>query len=243
MNLPKSYFISLAIVVSVVLCVCVCPMLNSYLVEADRWLMLAFTFRRHTSFDMFWYHYSHLSTWIPLVAVLLGTMWAFNPNGVRKKILLFVAVAALVAVADQLSSGLIKPLVERYRPSHDDAISQSLQYVNGYRGGKYGFVSGHAANIVAIVTWLCCIFRSRMARALFVVFAAAMCYSRIYLSVHFPGDVVCGSLLGYFVARFGMALLQKYGISYVTDRRPWYVLWVYAATILVLFAVSMMVSA
>lgn len=237
MNIPKSYFISLLVVAVVVLCVCFNNTLATMLIDIDKHLMLAFTFREHTWFDMFWYQYSRLATWLPLVLVLVVTMWIYNPNSIKKKILLFVAIALLVVVLDQISSGLIKPMVERFRPSHDESIAHALQYVNDYRGGKYGFVSGHATNIVGIVTWLCYMFRSRMARILFVVFAATMCYSRIYLSVHFPGDILCGSLLGFFVARFGMALLDKYGISFATNRQPWYVLGVYIATIIVLLFV------
>lgn len=210
------------------------------LIDVDKQMMLALTFRQHTWFDMFWYHYSRLGTWIPLVFVLLVTIWKYNPNDTKRKLLLFVAIAILVLVLDQISSGIIKPVVERFRPSHDVSISQSLQFVNGYRGGKYGFVSGHATNIVGIATWLCYMFRSRMARILFVVFAASLCYSRIYLSVHFPGDVLCGSLLGFFVARLGVALLDKYNISFTTTHNPWYVLATYLATIVALLVVALM---
>ena len=113
-----------------------------------------------------------------------------------------------------------------------------LQYVNDYHGGKYGFVSGHATNIVGIVTWLCYMFRTHLSRVLFIVFGATLCYSRIYLGVHFPGDILCGSLLGFFIARFGIALLQKYNLMFTTDRQPWFVLAAYILTAIVLMVMS-----
>ena len=80
MNLPKSYFISLFVVIAIVVCACFSSSLLTTLVDADKSVMLALTFRQHTCFDMFWYRYSKLGTWIPMVVVLLATMWVYNPN-------------------------------------------------------------------------------------------------------------------------------------------------------------------
>lgn len=228
-----------AAMVLVILCiVSTGTVLTGYLIDMDKSLMLALTFREHTCLDMFWYHYSRLSTWLPLVLVLLVTIWLCHGGSVRRKVLLFLSIALLVLLLDQVSSGLIKPLVERLRPSHDESICHSLRYVNGYRGGRYGFVSGHATNIVGIVTWLCYMFRTYMARLLFVTFAVTLCYSRIYLGVHFPGDIVCGALLGFVIARCGVVPLRRYGIMFTTDRQPWFVLAAYLLTVAVLLTVT-----
>lgn len=238
MDISKPQYFLVVAVVIIVCGVCMSATLMNFLVETDKSLMLALTFRRHTCLDMFWYHYSRLSTWLPLVAVLLATIWVRHDGGNRQKIYLFVAIAMLVLVLDQTSSGLIKPLVERLRPSHDETINGSLQFVNGYRGGRYGFVSGHATNIVGITTWLWFMFRTRMARLLFLFFAATLCYSRVYLGVHFPGDIVCGALLGFLIARFSMVLLQKYNIMFTTGKEPWPVLATYLLTVAALLAVT-----
>lgn len=239
MNISKSQYFLVAAIVIVVLCVCISTTLLDFLVATDKSLMLALTFREHTCLDMFWYHYSRLSTWLPLVTVLLVTIWIGHVGSNRQKIYLLIAIALLVLVLDQTSSGLIKPIVERLRPSHDETINGSLQFVNGYRGGRYGFVSGHATNIVGITTWLWFMFRSRMARLLFVFFAATLCYSRVYLGVHFPGDILCGAMLGYVIARFSVELLRKYDIMFTTNKEPWFVLGTYLLTVVLLLMMSL----
>ena len=212
--------------------------LTAFLVSADKSLMLTLTFREHTSFDMFWFYYTKLSCWIPLVTVLLFTLWIWHPSDNRHRLLLMVSIALLILVLDQTSSGLIKPFVERLRPSHDSTISEYLNYVNSYRGGRYGFVSGHATNIVGITTWLCHIFRTKVARAVFRLFAVTLCYSRIYLGVHFPGDIICGSILGYVLASLAIALLAGRNILFTIDRTPWMVVGTYLLTVVSLLCIN-----
>ena len=95
-----------------------------------------------------------------------------------------------------------------------------------------------ATNIVGIATWLCHIFRSRIARAVFIIFAVTLCYSRIYLGVHFPGDIICGSILGYTLARIAIALLSGRNILFTTDRTPWMVLAAYLLTVVSLLCIN-----
>lgn len=238
MSISKPLYFLVAALVVVVCCVCMSTSLLAFLVDADKSLMLALTFREHTCLDLFWFHYSRLQCWLPLVLVLLGTIWVRNDGDKRRKIYLMVAIALLVVVLDQVSSGVIKPIVERWRPSHDETINGSLQFVNNYRGGRFGFVSGHATNIVGITTWLWFMFRNRVARLLFIFFAATLCYSRIYLGVHFPGDIICGAMLGFLIARFSVVLLYKYDIMFTTDKAPWAVLGTYLLTVAVLLIVA-----
>lgn len=111
-------------------------------------------------------------------------------------VVVLLGLVFTLTLCDQLSAEVIKPLVARLRPSHNDAIDQMLHYVGDYRGGRYGFVSSHAANAFGAVVYACAFVRRRRFLVFSLLFAAAVSYSRIYLGVHYLGDVVCGALLG-----------------------------------------------
>jgi undecaprenyl-diphosphatase len=179
-------------------------------VKVDRALMLTLNGSQGACTDQFWYAFSQFNTWCGVLILMVPTLWATCEDTTRRRLLFLLSVVALFCVLDQLSSGVIKPLVGRLRPSHDPAISSLLHYVNDYHGGRYGFVSGHATNIVGLCTWLCLTFRNRRVQAVFVVFAAMMCYSRIYLGVHYPGDILAGAVLGAVIAYLWFRLANRY---------------------------------
>lgn len=108
-------------------------------------------------------------------------------------------LALSILLADQLSSGLIKHLVERLRPTHDPALQDAVHVVAGYRGGPYGFVSSHAANFFALTTLITLVTRQRMVGACLLLWTLMQCYSRVYLGVHYPGDILGGMVVGVFV--------------------------------------------
>lgn len=145
-------------------------------------------------------------TWIPLLLVVLYLV-AKNSNW-RRMLFVILALGITILVADQLSSGIIKPLVMRWRPTHDVTFQHTIDMVYGYTGGRYGFVSSHAANTFALFAFLSLLFRSNMATVCFFLWACMSSYSRIYLGVHYPGDIFCGALLGLFVGT-AMYLLYK----------------------------------
>ena len=112
--------------------------------------------------------------------------------------MMVLAVALTVALSDQIASSLIKPLVCRLRPSHAEHF---VAYVlNGHRGGMYGFVSSHAANSFGVAVLLILLSRNRLVAASMLLWAAVVSYSRIYLGVHYPGDIICGALVGVAMA-------------------------------------------
>jgi len=159
---------------------------------------------------MFWM--SQTYTWVPLYAFLL--FLAFKQYG-RETWLVVVCITITITLSDQLASGVFKPLFLRLRPSHDPELETLIHYVNGYKGGLYGFASSHASNVFALATFFWLVFRKKY-NGIVILFAwaAVVAYTRIYLGVHFPGDVIAGALIGVLVAWVGY-LLFTWGIRRV----------------------------
>jgi undecaprenyl-diphosphatase len=141
---------------------------------------------------------SHKFTWIPWYALLLFLLYKSNPKHIWINLIL---IAACIALADQLASGLLKPVVARLRPCNNPEVSIQLLLIKDVCGGSYGFVSSHAANVFALFFFffLKHVFQSAKP-LLYVLFvwAVIVSLSRVYLGVHYPGDVFCGALVGIF---------------------------------------------
>lgn len=137
------------------------------------------------------------STWIPLIVLLLYVI--IQGNNLRGVFYLIMGGAICILLADQVASSLFKPLIERWRPTHNPLIMYSVDIVNGYRGGNYGFFSSHAANTMSIATLFAFIFRYK--RLSFWLFSWVLlnCWSRVYLGVHYVGDILAGLIWGYIV--------------------------------------------
>ncbi|MCL1868574.1 MAG: phosphatase PAP2 family protein [Paludibacter sp.] len=157
-------------------------------------------------FDRFMFLTSEKLTWIPLYAAIL---FLFVKNYGTKAFWLAIALILSVVVADQIASGIIKNVVERLRPSRDWSLNGLVHTVNGERGGRYGFVSSHAANMFAVAVFTSMVFRQRIYSALILIWAVIVSYSRIYLGVHYPGDILGGIIVGIFSALFFYFLLIK----------------------------------
>ncbi len=170
----------------------------------DHELMLLMNGDGGAFWDQLWYIYSGKFTWIPLYALLLWQMYRYCKKNTDIDFWRHIAVCVfctvlLIVLADQIASGIIKPLVCRPRPSHEPGLMEMLHYVNDYHGGAYGFVSSHASNSLAIALWLgWLLFRKQKTlQILLVIWALFNCYSRIYLGVHYPGDILGGLLVGF----------------------------------------------
>ena len=146
-------------------------------------------------------------TWVPLYLALLFVVIKNNVNW--KSVLLIVGCAALcVLLAGTVDDEIVKPLVARWRPTHDPQIGSLVDVVDGYRGGNYGFFSAHASNTFSIALFFSQLVRSRqLTVALVVFYSLANCWTRLYLGVHYPGDITVGLLWGALVA---VAVYQLY---------------------------------
>ncbi len=135
--------------------------------------------------------------WLPLMLMFLYTIFH---KGWKQALSVLLAVMLFFLITDQLTSSIIKPLVGRLRPSRDPFLAGTVHSVNGYIGGMYGFVSGHAANHVGVAMLTGLLFRNRLLWLSTMLWAWLVSYSRIYLGVHFPGDILCGAMMGCFIA-------------------------------------------
>ena len=148
------------------------------------------------------------STWIPLYLSLVYVVIKNNDN--FRRILMVIACAGLcVLLAGTVDDLIVKPSVARLRPTHDFQIGMLVDTVDGYRGGKYGFFSAHAANTFSVALFMSLLMRSGLLTTLLVAWSLTNCWTRLYLGVHYPLDILCGLLWGAIVAT-GVYFLFKY---------------------------------
>lgn len=175
--------------------------------DADRDLLTTINFDGPTGYDFFWAIYSDKWTWIPFILVIVYCL--LRPGNWKHRLLIIGSVALLFLLSDFVVSSFIKNVVCRPRPSHDPAVMNLLSYVNDYRGGAYGFPSNHASNGFATATFLALLFRNRWVTLSAFLWAVGSCYSRMYLGVHYPTDILCGALLGTLFAFLVFILYKK----------------------------------
>ena len=143
-------------------------------------------------------------TWIPLYVSLLYVVIKANRN-VRGVLMILLAAGLCVLLAGTIDDEIVKPLVARWRPGHDPEIGHLVDTVNGYRGGRYGFFSAHASNTFSLAIFFSLLMRQRVLTIGLVSWSLLNCWTRMYLGVHYPGDItvglIWGGLMGYLVYR------------------------------------------
>jgi undecaprenyl-diphosphatase len=145
-------------------------------------------------------------TWIPLYLALLFYIIKYDKDAAW---VVLIGVAVTIVLSDQITSTLLKPLFSRLRPSWNPALTSLIHIVDGYRGGKFGFPSSHSANTFGTVIFLILVSRKRWMFWL-LLWPALVSYSRIYLGVHYPADVLAGAIVGGMCAWLSSAMYQKY---------------------------------
>ncbi len=161
--------------------------------QIDTRLFLFLNGLHSETFDSIMAWISGKTTWWPFYLLLLGYL-AWTKRLQLIPILVFIVLT--IAVADQASVQLFKEVFERLRPCHEPEIQGLVHLVNDRCGGRYGFVSSHAANAFGVAFFLIMVVRRRWFAVVLLSWAALVGYSRIYLGVHYPGDVLGGALLG-----------------------------------------------
>ena len=163
-------------------------------------------------------------TWIPLYLLLIGLLvWQYKQPAANARwqclrklptcVVMIAVIVMAVGLADFIASGILKEWVARPRPTRVSELEGVLHLVNGYKSGQYGFVSSHAANTMACALLFSLIWRKKITTCLLMLWVAANCYSRMYLGVHYPLDILGGLMVGTLMALLGFALLQWWKIG------------------------------
>ncbi len=167
-----------------------------WLIELDKDVFLFFNSLHSPAWDNIMYWISRTNSWIPLYVILL-ILIVYRERPYRF-IFTLLFLALVILLSDQISV-LIKNLVERPRPTHNPDLDGMVHIVNGYTGRKFGFVSSHAANVFGTATFLANQFKHRRWTIFLFGWATLVSYSRIYLGVHYPLDIICGAILGSLI--------------------------------------------
>lgn len=145
-------------------------------------------------------------SWIPLYIVLVVLVGLkFKKNALY----IFPIITLLILLSDQTSVHLFKNVFMRLRPCHNPDIANLVHVVDGC-GGQYGFVSSHATNTFALAVFIGVLFKKHYNWLLpsMLIWAAVVSYSRVYVGVHYPGDILGGAVLGVIIANLVLWLLR-----------------------------------
>jgi undecaprenyl-diphosphatase len=177
-----------------------------YLIELDKDVFI-FLNGFHTPFlDSVMLLISEKLVWLPLYTYLIFLIFK---DYSKEAWFVLIGITLTVTLADQITTGLMKPYFARLRPSHEPSLESLIHIVDNYKGSKFGFASSHAANTFGGATFLFLLFRkARKWVVTLFAWAAIVTYSRIYLGVHYPGDIVVGSLVGVLAGIAGYKFYQ-----------------------------------
>lgn len=176
------------------------------LIQYDKELFLFLNNLGSPTWDAFWMFLTHKLSSIPLYVLLLSL--SFKKFGLKSTLVLLVAVALMIAVTNGLAD-FFKYGIQRLRPCFDSDLSDAFRLVKATCGGKYGYFSAHASNTSAVAVFFIMLLRTnyRYIGIFLLLWAFLVAYSRIYIGVHFPLDVLSGMAIGVL---FGWLFAKLY---------------------------------
>ncbi len=185
------------------------------IIQLDKELLLFLNGMHNDFFDLFMFFVTRKETWIPFYAILI---FYIIKNFRHKSVLVFLFFIVALVASDQISF-LVKETVQRLRPLYDPEITD-LVHVFGKKSGQFGFFSGHAANSFTTLTFTAYLFKNKLYTRSILLWALLVSYSRIYLGVHFPLDIVGGIMLGYFLGYLFFRLMMFVENHFFIARQP-----------------------
>lgn len=165
-----------------------------WLVNTDKNILLQLNGSDSLFWDYLMTGITSTVAWIPVAIALLFVI--IKNNTLRESGLIILCIALTILIADQFTSSFCKPFFARFRPAQDPIIMYMVDVVDGYRGGRYGFVSSHAANTFGLALFISLLIKNKWMSMSMFVWAILCSYSRIYLGVHYLGDILGGMLFG-----------------------------------------------
>ena len=170
-----------------------------WLSDIDARLLLIVNGAHSPFFDSVMWCISGRWIWVPFYAVLAYLL--FRRMSWKRASICLVTIGLIILAADQTCATLIRPEIGRLRPANlNNPLSSFVHVVNGYRGGRYGFPSCHAANTFALVVFMSLVIRHKWFTVMMFSWAFIVSYSRMYLGVHYFGDLFCGATIGSLFA-------------------------------------------
>ncbi len=146
--------------------------------------------------------------WIPLYIALLLLVINNHKTVVQISLVIGMALLAIV-LSEGMADLIVKPLVARLRPIHDTLMQDSVQVVNNYRAEGYSFFSAHASNTMAVAVFFSLLVKDRLFACILIVWALVNCWTRLYLGVHYPSDIIVGVVWGSVSGLFAYTMYNK----------------------------------
>ena len=178
------------------------------IIDFDKVIFLYLNSLGSKSFDFFWLLITNKFLNFIIYFSLLFAV--YRRYGIAKALNIFLLVLILIGMVDQ-TTNLSKFFFERPRPCYDEQISLLSRLVSSKCGGKFGFFSAHASNSFALATFFSFIFKNfKFLKVVIIFFASLIAYSRIYIGVHYPLDIMIGAIVGTFFSITYIYFINKY---------------------------------
>ena len=193
-------------------------------IEWDKKLLIFLNSFTSNFWDHVFWLISSKTIWVPIYAaiafVIIKKQW-------KTGIITLLFIGVVILLCDQISTEIFKHGIKRLRPTHDPVIGNLVDIVGNYRGGKYGFVSSHAANVFGLAIFTSLLFKMRYYNYLIFTWAILVSYSRIYLGVHYPYDIIGGALVGLLIGWIMFKLYTRsetlsYSGTFKSKNNIWY---------------------